>query len=347
MLCFSPIGEAFRTRVRNFPSLVNCTTIDWFSEWPKDALDSVAKRFLADVEMEAQVRAECVHLVQLFHESTADAALRFLSELRRHYYVTPTSYLELITTFKTILKEKREEIMALKNRYEHGYNCLISTEANVSKMQKELEDLQPKLVEATKETEKKEKIVEAEAIEAEKIREVVAGEEAIASAAAAEATAIKEDCEKELEEALPVLRKAEEALGHVTKNDITFLKKLPQPPEDAKMVLSAVCVLMGHKPESKMDPNTQKKIYDYWPVAVRMMNKDDFLKDLQGYDKENIDPERIKKLQEYLKNPKFVIEHLTNISTVAANLAAWVIAMDKFYNVNLVVKPKKIKLAEA
>lgn len=141
VLCFSPIGESFRGRVRNFPSLVNCTTIDWFSEWPKDALESVAKRFLADIEMEPSVRNNCVQLVQIFHESTAQGAVRFKDELRRHYYVTPTSYLELITTFKTILKEKREEVMGLKNRYENGYSCLISTEANVSKMQKELEDL--------------------------------------------------------------------------------------------------------------------------------------------------------------------------------------------------------------
>ena len=70
--------------------------------------------------------------------------------------------------------------MALKNRYENGYNCLISTEANVSKMQRELEELQPKLIETSKETEKKAKIVEAETMDAEKIREVVAGEEAIA-----------------------------------------------------------------------------------------------------------------------------------------------------------------------
>ena len=38
VMCFSPIGDSVRNRVRNFPSLVNCTTIDWFSEWPKDAL---------------------------------------------------------------------------------------------------------------------------------------------------------------------------------------------------------------------------------------------------------------------------------------------------------------------
>lgn len=34
VLAFSPIGDGFRTRVRMFPSLVNCCTIDWFFEWP-------------------------------------------------------------------------------------------------------------------------------------------------------------------------------------------------------------------------------------------------------------------------------------------------------------------------
>lgn len=29
-----------------FPSFVSCTTIDWFSVWPADALKSVAKKFL-------------------------------------------------------------------------------------------------------------------------------------------------------------------------------------------------------------------------------------------------------------------------------------------------------------
>lgn len=29
VLCFSPIGDAFRDRLRAFPSLINCCTIDW------------------------------------------------------------------------------------------------------------------------------------------------------------------------------------------------------------------------------------------------------------------------------------------------------------------------------
>ena len=30
VLAMSPIGDAFRARIRMFPSLVNCCTIDWF-----------------------------------------------------------------------------------------------------------------------------------------------------------------------------------------------------------------------------------------------------------------------------------------------------------------------------
>ena len=44
VLCMSPIGEAFRNRIRQYPAFVNCTTIDWFTEWPKDALLEVAER---------------------------------------------------------------------------------------------------------------------------------------------------------------------------------------------------------------------------------------------------------------------------------------------------------------
>lgn len=30
IIAFSPIGDAFRNRLRQFPSLINCCTIDWF-----------------------------------------------------------------------------------------------------------------------------------------------------------------------------------------------------------------------------------------------------------------------------------------------------------------------------
>lgn len=49
ILCMSPIGEPFRNRLRMYPAFVNCTTIDWFSEWPADALLEVAEKYLQNV----------------------------------------------------------------------------------------------------------------------------------------------------------------------------------------------------------------------------------------------------------------------------------------------------------
>ena len=63
VICFSPIGASLRNRIRDFPSIVNCTTIDWFSEWPPDALEAVAQRFLLEVEMEDEIRQHCVVMV--------------------------------------------------------------------------------------------------------------------------------------------------------------------------------------------------------------------------------------------------------------------------------------------
>ena len=44
VLCMSPIGDGFRERCRMFPGLVNCCTIDWFTESPSVALQEVANR---------------------------------------------------------------------------------------------------------------------------------------------------------------------------------------------------------------------------------------------------------------------------------------------------------------
>jgi len=41
-LCFSPVGDAFRFRARMFPGVINCTSMDWFHEWPRNALEDVA-----------------------------------------------------------------------------------------------------------------------------------------------------------------------------------------------------------------------------------------------------------------------------------------------------------------
>ena len=51
--------------------------------------------------------------------------------MRRRNYVTPTSYLELIKTFKTLLNKKRLELLTLKDRYVVGLEKLEFSESQV------------------------------------------------------------------------------------------------------------------------------------------------------------------------------------------------------------------------
>lgn len=110
-LCFSPVGDAFRIRARMFPGIINCTSMDWFHEWPREALIDVATRFLAEVEFpEEEIAGNIALHMAHVHLSIAEANAEFLQAERRHNYTTPTSYLELINFYKLLLDSKRGRI---------------------------------------------------------------------------------------------------------------------------------------------------------------------------------------------------------------------------------------------
>lgn len=242
VLCFSPVGDAFRQRLRMFPSLVNCTTIDWFNNWPVEALRSVAKSFCADLELgptaegeagEARmlegVLAACVHI----HQSVEAKSKRYFEELcrsvacrsqrdrrastsiqttfwrqqgcvqstgclcvgaprvcRRYNYVTPTSYLELLSTFLKLLSEKRSELTTAKKRLESGLDKLTSTAAQVEDMQKELQELQPVLAATAKEVEGMMQVIAHDKEEAAQTKRTVEQQEREANEQAAVAKSI-------------------------------------------------------------------------------------------------------------------------------------------------------------
>ncbi|OMJ80715.1 hypothetical protein SteCoe_18966 [Stentor coeruleus] len=342
VLCFSPIGEAFRTRLRMFPSLVNCTTIDWFSEWPQDALLSVAQKFLHPLEMTPEVKAQCVDMCQVFHRSTIEWSHKMLMELRRHYYVTPTSYLEMITTFKNLLDEKRKMVLNEKNKFEIGYEKLITTENSVEGMRQVLTNLQPQLLEAQKDTDRKIIIVDANKKEAEIMEAAVKEEELIARTAAGKAEAIKKDCDIALSVCLPILQEAIDALNVLNKDDISKIKKSTSPPQLVKDVMEAICILFDADPPKKQNPDTMKMEPQWWEASQKVLSKADFLKDLMSFKKEDITEKQIKALQKFIQNPDFNPENMRNkISSAAAGLCSWVVAMEKFYHVNLEVIPKQ------
>ncbi|KAL3158235.1 hypothetical protein ABBQ38_010487 [Trebouxia sp. C0009 RCD-2024] len=348
VLSFSPVGGEFRERLRKFPSLVNCTTIDWFSEWPRDALHTVATQFLADLPgVDAKVTAVVPELCVLFHESVQALSKAFLAKERRHVYITPTSYLELIHSYKTLLTKKQNEVVTVRKRYEVGLEKLATTESSVADMQQELIALQPQLEVSTKETEAAMVVIATETEEADKVKSVVSLEEAAASKEAAGVKAIKDECESDLAEAMPMLESALRALDTLTKNDVTEVKGMKSPPSGVKLVLEAVCILKSVKPARVKDPQSGKMVEDYWEASKKMLMETDFLQSLRSFDKDHIPVAVVQKIKPYIANPEFEPNKILTVSKAAYGLCCWVRAMESYDRVAKVVEPKKAKLAEA
>ncbi|KAH3860157.1 hypothetical protein DPMN_023048 [Dreissena polymorpha] len=334
VLCMSPVGSAFRTRCRMFPSLVNCCTIDWFTEWPREALLSVSKSFFENVQIGTdEIKESLSEMCVEIHMSVTDMADRFYRELKRKYYTTPTSYLELINLYLSMLAEKTKQLKNARDRVHNGLIKLLETNELVDKMKKELVALEPELKKRSEDTNTLMEKLVVDQEKADQVRKVVMEDEATAKVKAEETQAIADDAQRDLDEALPILDAAIKALDSLDKQDIAEIKVFSKPPEMVQTVMEAVAILLGQKTD--------------WASAKGMLADNNFLKKLMDYDKDNIGEATLKKLKKYIDNPKFIPDEVVKVSKACKSMCMWVRAMETYAHVFRTVEPKRQKLATA
>lgn len=73
---------------------------------------------------------------------------------------------------------------------------------------------------------------------------------------------------------------------------------MKKPPAAVKLVMEAVCIMMGVKPDKIKDPNGgTKKLDDYWgPAQKNLLGDSRFLQNLMDYDKDNMDSAMVEKV---------------------------------------------------
>ncbi|ESO89348.1 hypothetical protein LOTGIDRAFT_210379 [Lottia gigantea] len=348
VITMSPIGEVFRARLRQFPALVNCCTIDWFSEWPADALQSVAMRFLNDItDLDAsdEVLNGLVSMCQAVHMSVAKNSDKFLAELSRHNYVTPTSYLELLGIFSKLVGMKKSELKMARNRLKTGLDKLLTTADEVAKLQEELATMRPLLEEAVKESVSTMEKISVDTAVAEETKAIVQKEEQAATIKATETKTIADDAQKDLNEALPALDAALTSLKSLNKNDIVEVRALQRPPEGVRLVIEAACIMKGIKPKKIAGEKPGQKIDDYWDVGkAAIQDPIKFLESLFKYDKDNIPDDVIKRIQPYIDDESFTPENIAKVSKACTSICQWVRAMHKYHFIAKGVAPKREKL---
>lgn len=146
IFCISPNNAP--TVLRMYPSLVNCSTIDYFTPWPSQALISVAYKYLQSYTHEFEFQAieqPLVHTFQFIHQSVQDLTHRYLLEQNRHTYITSSSYLAMLNLYITLLKSKKAELLVQLNRIKNGLDKLLKANSAVEELKANLQLMRPEL----------------------------------------------------------------------------------------------------------------------------------------------------------------------------------------------------------
>jgi len=348
-LAFSPVGDTFRKRAVKFPGLINCTIIDKFHPWPRDALEGVAKRFLDEVEVEngeVIIPKLAAHMAEE-HLSTEIASANYLKSQKRYNYVTPKSFLELIAFYKSLLEDKRKSVQRLIDRLDVGLSTMSKTANDVAELKVDLNHTMEKVAEQVQATDELIVQMGIQRADAEKQNAAAAIEKEKADIESAKAEKIQGEAQVELDKAQPAMDAASEAVNCLKKDAIQELKGFKQCPgaENGNKAMSACLILIEKNYTVKLHNDLPK----CWDTCKKMMaDPGKFLDRLVAYRGEDMTEHEVDMLTERVTNdPDFNYDRIFKSSSALANIANWVINIYKYNRIYVQVAPLMESLASA
>lgn len=259
------------------------------------------------------------------HESVEIASEQFKIVERRHNYVTPKSFLELIELYKSLLQKKRDDLYDTIERLNVGLFKLKESSEKVQDLQVKLkaekiivEQKRQSVEELLKDVARDRTVVEEQTaiahVEEEKTNKIVSEVEAFAA-----------ECAEDLAKAEPILEEAMAALNTLNIDDIRLLKSLGSPPPDIAMVTAAVMILTSTR-------GIPKDVS--WLAAKNTLMKSpkQMIEGLINFDKEHIPQANVDVLKKsYINDPRFDPTEIATKSSAAAGLCKWVINIVKVW----------------
>ena len=336
-----------RQTLRDFPCLLNCCTVNWFTHWPSDALQFVSRSFLRDIEFQPEELVGVIKVSEHFHTFATQRADESYTNDTSYNCVTPASFLELNSLFKTLLTKKRNEVNEIKQRFTVGLEKIKDAASQVGVMQGELEDIQPHLTAASQEVDKCVALVEKDQNEVSELEKIVKNEDGIVTEKNRQVTTILQECQDDLAEVTLAVETVLEELASIQQQDFAAVRGLRQPTPCIKLIMEALCMLKGVKPDKLPDGGPGgKMVDDYWGPSKRLLGEQRFAGDLALLEKDDINPKIMKLIREkYITNPE--LDPATSKQSIGAGdnvilaLFKWLTAIEGYDKVAKIVAPKK------
>eukprot|EP00801_Mesodinium_rubrum_P000083 Mrub_00083.p1 GENE.Mrub_00083~~Mrub_00083.p1 ORF type:complete len:1986 (+),score=436.27 Mrub_00083:724-5958(+) len=345
VLAMSQMSDSFKSNLRNFPSLISCNTIDYYSEWPEDALISVARVQITNSELDlGSYKEDVIKMFSVIHKSVEQMSIRYHDEFKRYNYVTPTSYLELIKMYRKILERKRQDFSVATDRFKVGLDIIEDSQNKTISLQKDIRDSEPKLQELEMNLTKKNETLGIILEETNKKKEevMIAGKEQnlkvdIQDKMLEEINQEKADTEREKTKALALADKLD-------SNGIKEVSSYSVPPVLVCKCLRMIVLLF----DQEKDVKDKDEMAQWFAVCKSKLltNVEKFKADLKyKLKEEKIFERQYKKIEPNYEEDIEKVDY-SKVSDACVKLAGWVKAMRSIYLTNVKLAPILQKQAE-
>jgi len=341
IIALSPIGSSFRRRVRMFPSLVSCCTIDWFSSWPIEALKNVATRIIGP---------EYADFCAFSHHLVSEYCSKFFEEMKRTNFVTPSTFLAFLNLVSSVGNRLKTKLDTTTNTIKKGLQKMVEASEEIVILEKNIRELQPVLKQKKSETMK---MLQDLAVDQEKMaqtKEQVAKATEEAEEQSRIAQRLAAEAQEDLDRVMPKLEAALRSLDTLNRSQVAELRNVSVETTSMKLIATSLCIVFDEPPKRIPGPKPGTRIDDYWEPSRVILADPRFLqrvKEWTAQNKDKISSEKMAKLQPVLDNPEFKPEVMQTKSMAATALCQWIHALKMYHDVNVVVEPKKQKLAIA
>ena len=337
VMSMSPAGDTLRRRCQEFPGLINASTVDWFFEWPADALRGVGDYVMAGEGLKS--KSSLVEHCVFVYGNVLARSQDYMTQKRRPNYATAKTYLDFLKTFNELVAKNKKRTMERVHGYEKGLDKLTESGQNIADLKVTIAREKTKVEREKVEVEKLLGEIAIKSKDVGEKRKFASEKKAQLAEENKEIRAKQNETERILAEKLPALEAAREKVSQIKKTELDYIKSMSSP---SPLIRSTVACLQILKVNSNADESTG------WIGAKAMLSDMNLVNTLLNYSRDKskiskVSNRQIKALNERLKAINSELtqkgKSMSDVSSACAKLLTWVDAVKLLYDTNVIVKP--------
>eukprot|EP00052_Salpingoeca_macrocollata_P029602 m.302295 g.302295 ORF g.302295 m.302295 type:complete len:4671 (+) comp22998_c0_seq14:51-14063(+) len=332
VLTMVPMENGLQGKTNTSPALFNRCVMDWYGDWPNNALFRVAEELSKRIDGLETMAYECpasfpsacpeisqaatlhmavVNACMFVHHTARQAANRMRKREGRSTYITPRHYLDCLAQMVLVFMEKNMDLNEQRSHLQTGVTKIEETANKVGEMQESLKVKKEALAAAKIQAEQKQ-----ESVSNSKARSIQLGKETAEKAKVVaqektQANELLEEVNAFLREVGPKVEAAEALVSNLDEKSMKKLMNYPTPAPVLVLTCELILTLVGK--------NTNE-----WAKMKRFMLDQSFLPSLRGLKpKLDVDPYALKPVEKqfnalwakilddsnkYLKEKKMTVE---------------------------------------